>query len=1079
MWLIIGLLFPAILVLCLCCYGAYKQHQEVNACKRMCLELGTAIVKFTELCNPGRIFTIEEEKWFIDYYSDVNEFLQDWKNADRISMISENPSKYYTKKQISENAENVIFSKNTQLIALSDWTRIIKIPRVSNKVKYRNKIHYHYQFTPIEIFLDYHINADQLRTHNNEVHKNIKLCNEKCPFVLNLLESKFPKDINIDSYFTFSQCQFIISSLKETMDKIGSTYSSYPEYISFPDIKKLLDLWKDIENKRHCFNHSEYIPTIVKTYSHYFDSILKYPLDEQQRAAIVVDEDNTLVISSAGSGKTSTIIGKAKYLLEQRGIQPDRLLILTYTRKAASELVERLENNNVDCTTFHSLAVRIIANVTNRKPSISDRSLLYTVFHRLLNTDEKFLKAILHYILKHQSLMKLEHDYDTAADYLGDRKKYGIMALYPDCLGNAIFTRSEEEKRICTYLTQLGVDFLYEAPYEYETWTRDFRQYKPDFTIIVKDIRVNPVTQQPYEIERRVYLEHFAIDSQNQVPLWFGDKSPTTDWQTENRKYNEGIKWKRQLHTTKGTVLIETRSADFHANRILNVLVDQLTKANVPIKPVSPEELYARLIRRSPKIESSVFKLLEQFIALLKANCGSIQPFIDRAKQGKDERNFAILNDVVKPLLIAYTKELDRRGEMDFTDAITKATVYCSERLWRDYDYILVDEFQDISVDRYHFLQSLRNNHSTKLFCVGDDWQSIYRFAGSNMKLFYKFEEYFGYTEHCKIETTYRFFNPLLKISSDFIQRNPEQLKKNVKSNAKPLPKVTPLLKVIRNSTVPELVRMMENEGIEEVEVEGKGNYFTSSDAIIIRDWIKNNRTSFQFHDCGRDDNQVSMLPTVTTIVQSIPADESILILGRYIYDIQSLGYNASHPDFAKYRDKMEIFIAGRRIRFMSVHAAKGLEADNVILINCNEGIYGFPSLIEDDPILSYVLSEEDQFEYAEERRLFYVALTRARRHLHVLYNTEKPSPFVRELCDVLKVGEHLCPVCREGRVLVLKQGTASNGSSFVNYGCSNYGAGCEYFERVFGENTPSFLTFNENRKMEQESYKNSGYSKN
>ena len=149
----------------------------------------------------------------------------------------------------------------------------------------------------------------------------------------------------------------------------------------------------------------------------------------------------------------------------------------------------------------------------------------------------------------------------------------------------------------------------------------------------------------------------------------------------------------------------------------------------------------------------------------------------------------------------------------------------------------------------------------------------------------------------------------------------------------------------------------------------------------------------------------------------------------------------------------------------MSVHAAKGLEADHVILINCNEGIYGFPSLVEDDPILGYVLSEEDQYEYAEERRLFYVALTRARHHLYVLYNGDKPSPFVRELTDVLKADECLCPVCQQGHVVVIKNGMALNGNPYTNYGCSNASAGCEYFERVFGDNTPSFLIFNEKLK--------------
>ena len=124
---------------------------------------------------------------------------------------------------------------------------------------------------------------------------------------------------------------------------------------------------------------------------------------------------------------------------------------------------------------------------------------------------------------------------------------------------------------------------------------------------------------------------------------------------------------------------------------------------------------------------------------------------------------------------------------------------------------------------------------------------------------------------------------------------------------------------------------------------------------------------------------------------------------------------------------------------------------------------------MEDDPILGYVLSDEDQYEYAEERRLFYVALTRARRHLHILFNGDKPSPFIRELTNVLKSDEKLCPVCQEGHVVVIKHGVASNGNPYTNYGCSNANAGCEYFERVFGDDTPRFEIFNEKYQREQE----------
>ena len=960
----------------------------------------TALSDFNDLCNPGRNFTNQE--------------LTDYKN--KYSVLE---------KEVRSSGKKI----NRFYV---------------NKIDKSNS-----NFS--EEFLSIYDNGNARLIENNRHHAMVQLINERASELFSELTSKLPSNPNVWQYFSFSECEALTRKFADLISTIKYASPRFKKYIHEPCIESLSELLNNLEAKRLSYNRNIYVPQISDYYSEYFDKLLSYPLDTQQRRAIVTDEDNTLVISSAGSGKTSTIIGKAKYLLDIHKIDPQKILILTYTRKAAAELVKRLGNEEVDCSTFHSLAVRILGKLENRKPSICDASLLLNVFHSLLRTDHKFLSSILNYILHLQSLMKLEHEYKNAPDYFSDRKKYGIQAPYPDMRGQIIFTRSEEEKRICTYLTELGVDFLYEEPYPFATYTNDYRQYKPDFTIIVKEQFVDPDTGAKSVKERRVYLEHFAIDANSNVPKWFGDKDRFGGWAAQNKKYNDGIVWKRATHSQRGTLLLETRSADFHSGNIREVLKQQLIKAKVPINPPTPEDLYARLVKRSQKIESSTFKLLEQFIALLKSNCGSIQPFIDKAKESNDTRTLAILSNVIKPLLEAYTKELKRRGEIDFTDAIIKATNYCAAGAWTNYDYILVDEFQDISVDRYNFLQFLRSKEPhTKLFCVGDDWQSIYRFAGSNMKLFYKFEEFFGFTEHCKIEKTYRFFNPLLDLSSSFIQRNPEQMRKDVKCNEKPLPPQA--LESVLFST-------------DLIEIDGKELRFKHSDMPLVREWLRKYHTGFDFYDCGNSQQKDSMLNEVKAIISTIPSRESILLLGRYNYDVRTLGFYTDKKDFERGHESLYVSINGRKIRFMSVHAAKGLEADHVILINCNEGIYGFPSLVEDDPILGYVLSEEDQYEYAEERRLFYVALTRARHHLYVLYNGDKPSPFVRELTDVLKTDEQLCPVCQQGHVVVIKHGMASNGNPYTNYGCSNASAGCEYFERVFGDNTPSFLTFNEKLK--------------
>ncbi|MDE7111834.1 MAG: UvrD-helicase domain-containing protein [Muribaculaceae bacterium] len=837
----------------------------------------------------------------------------------------------------------------------------------------------------------------KLHHNHNLLYTEIKGLNDWCDYAANAFTYFYG-----EHYFRASEKNCFWDAERHNIERFISIYPAHKSYFTNINSETIFLHLKNIDEEIQ--NHNKRISANeIEKHKNYFDTLLTYPLDQQQREAIVSMEDNTLVISSAGSGKTATIIGKACYLLDICKINPSRILILTYTRKAAAELVNRLNNQKVKCATFHSLALEIISEFESRRPKIRDNSLLLNIFLNLLEHDSSFKTAILKYILHQQSLMRLEHEYDNAPKYFSDRKKYGIQAPYTDLRGNIIFTKSEEEKRICTYLAELGVPFLYEEPYPFDTYTQDFRQYYPDFTIICKDKVVDPKTGETTIKERRVYLEHFAIDANGKVPKWFGDKDVSGGWYTQNIKYNEGIRWKRDLHRKNNTTLIETKSADFHSGNILNVLREQLTLANVPINPVSHDELYSRLVSRNRRIEESVFRMLEQYITLLKANCGAIQPLLNEAEKRNDNRTISILNDIISPLFKAYEKELKQRKEIDYTDVIIKATNYCASSPVDRFDYILVDEFQDISVDRYNFLQFLRShNPLTRLFCVGDDWQSIYRFAGSNMKLFQRFEDYFGYTNYCKIETTYRFSDPMLSVSSKFITRNPNQIIKDVKS-------------------------------------------FKSCSP-----------TTYTLCDCGISQISQGTLNNVSSIVQSIPTTESILILGRYNLDAVALGFDICRMSHEMQQNRIDLRINNRVIPFLSVHAAKGLEADNVILINCDHGVNGFPSLIEDDPILSYVLSDDDPFENAEERRLFYVALTRAKKRTYILYHHNKPSVFVRELKGSApkEETENICPICKDGRIISLRNGIASNGNAYVVYACSNAIIGCDYFQRKFYNRT-------------------------
>ena len=515
--------------------------------------------------------------------------------------------------------------------------------------------------------------------------------------------------------------------------------------------------------------HNDGIITfLLDTHRDFFDHCLKYPLDKQQRRSIVSEEDNCLVVSSAGSGKTSSIVGKVKYLTEIKGIAPERILLISYTNKAAAELTERMATNGLKGYTFHKLAIDIIGKTTGTKPSICDNtdSLFVDIYHKLLDKSS-FKKSIVEYFIDYQTNeADWEQRKNERREQLSEQKNVQLKAMFPDMDGRAIYVRSEQEQKICFALSSLGVKFRYEEPYEHQLADEMHSQYRPDFSIYFKQGGVT----------KRIYLEHFGVDEHGLVPAWFAKDKGIT-YEEANQKYNDGITWKKAAHEKFGTQLLVTSSADFHYSDIRDKLRKLLAEAGVPIQEKTDEELYDLVLPKGSKQEKAFIRLVVTFVTLVKSSCKSVKEVLKQAKNADDERSVFIIKNIFQPVYERYINALSDSNQIDFTDAILQATEICRTSHPVEYDYIIVDEFQDISVDRYNFLKVLREgNPPAKLYCVGDDWQSIYRFSGSDMALFNQFPEYFGTTEINKIETTYRFGEPLVSLSSNFIQRNKAQI---------------------------------------------------------------------------------------------------------------------------------------------------------------------------------------------------------------------------------------------------------------------------------------------------------------
>lgn len=675
-------------------------------------------------------------------------------------------------------------------------------------------------------------------------------------------------------------------------------------------------------------HNEQVIRALLDTHKEFFDHCLKYPLDEQQRRSIVSEEANCLVVSSAGSGKTSSIVGKVKYLIESKSVDPSRILLISYTNKAAAELTERMHIKGLRGYTFHKLAIDLIGQQTGQKPSICDNTdaLFIKIYHDLL-TDSCFCKYVVEYFVNRQDNETYwEKRKNEKRQQLSEQKEARLKALLPDMDGKPIYVRSEQEQKICFILSSFGLKFRYEEPYEFPVADARYSQYKPDFSIYFDKSGKR----------KRIYLEHFGVDEHGLVPAWFA-KDRNISYEEANQKYNDGITWKRAVHEKFGTKLIATSSADFSYSDVREKLKSQLTDAGVPLQERSDEELYGMILPDGSKQEKAFIRLIATFATLLKSSCRSLQEVLNKAENADDERGAFVIRHIFRPVYECYAAALSSSGQIDFTDAILQATELCRTSHPVTYDYIIVDEFQDISVDRYNFLKALREgNPPAKLYCVGDDWQSIYRFSGSDMALFNNFAHYFGPTEINKIETTYRFGEPLVGLSSRFIQRNTAQIQKN------------------------------------------------------IRPFSNQLKTELTFQSYDRND----YCGVIENIIASIPDDKSVFLLGRYSFDDYYISFRYKS---VKVGSKFYYIIGGRKIEFLTVHKSKGLEADYVILLQCNKDTYGFPSLVSDDPVLQYVLTESDCFPYGEERRLFYVAITRAKLRTWVLYDVRYPSVFVDE----------------------------------------------------------------------------------
>ena len=862
-------------------------------------------------------------------------------------------------------------------------------------------------------------------------------------YYLNSVVKKFAKigDYAPDNYFSYNWKQKLLLWHKNAISKVKKFKEDYAEYISSEDEK----FFEKFYNKPETFEtdtkqaNERYINQELKDNSDLFDDLDGKSLDSQQREAIVVDEDAVKVIAGAGSGKTFTIQGKVKYLTEKRDVDPSEILAISFSNASVDDLKERIAEP-IDIKTFHKVGKDILTQYNQY--SRPDTSALKRIIKRYLTKkalkNEDISKKLIEFFSFYINVPPSDDDIKYEGDLLDWQEGVDFSTLkrrfknkQRETLNNEI-VRSYEELYIANFLFIYGIKYTYEKIYSYpnKNFEREFNKFKEflfSFNEEIPDELKNDITKdllnltdifEEYEIkdylpdfyldDYNIYIEHFGLNRNCENHL-IGGKS--------SEEYVKEMEWKRKVHKKYGTTLIETFSYYQSENRLLTRLAEKLQAQGVEFNEIDYREVYRILLENKTIKEWEDFiVLLKTFIELFKGNNydeTKFKEFYDYVGGLKDsfskDRTIAFLK-IVEEIYNDYEAYLLKIKKIDFNDMINKASdCIVKNGLDLPYKYIIVDEYQDTSFTRYNLLRNICDSIGAKIMVVGDDWQSIYSFSGCDVNIFTKFDNFFDVCETRYIEKTYRNSQQLIDASSNFVMKNPDQTRKELKSS--------------KSLKYPIKLVNFDNDFDEILKFE-----------LIIKNII--NQSTFK--------------------------NKKILILGRNNKDIFNLlkNFNVENEygkrkfeilgDEDKLRRNKFVKIVYREspdvnIEYRTVHQSKGLECDNVILINLKNWKAGFPNKMVDDPVLNFVKRNGDSFSYAEERRLFYVALTRTKNNVYLLSPYFKSSVFVQELKtdanvellelennrletlkNIEKNGERYviptklkCPVCKTGVVLL------------------------------------------------------------
>lgn len=656
----------------------------------------------------------------------------------------------------------------------------------------------------------------------------------------------------------------------------------------------------------------------IDRYAALFDTIERSPLTHEQRIAAVTMAHRNLLIAAAGSGKTSSMVGKVAYALSSGLCRADQILVLAFNRKAALELDVRLRRSlaplapdgiRVKTRTLHALGLDIIKQVKGYRPRIHQdgTGLLHRVLARLVQDDASFAERWLLFRVFHHVPVRFPGQFRTRKQWKAFVRQYGA------CRGGRWGFITLRGEHLPTQFEQAVANWLYLHQIDYV-----YTSVRPWFDIRSRlaELILGPLSGQNGFVLTALHHRLVCV-------------SPTT------------------ARCVRPDVITMSTDA-FCSGRLFDDLRDRLGICGVRLKRGRLPAIFARLGHR---LTPGQTEFLLRFIRIARLNGTEPGELAARAPDSADPVRTSMHAPMLAQLLSAYSAALDHEEAIDFEGMLHRAADDLDAGRYRHaYTLVLVDEFQDTSQAGLRLLKSLlAQNTECMLFAVGDDWQSIYRFAGAVPDVLNRFENHFGASTVNRLTATFRFNQSIADAASRFVQANPAQLRKDIRARAD---SADPSIILARYATAPHMFALCE---------------------LCLQDCI------------------AAPVPGASESGDHRGGTASVYILGRYQHQ--------RPPDL----DRWRTCFPQLDIQYQTVHAAKGLEADIVIVLGLAAGRHGFPAELTDDALISLVMPDVEHFPCAEERRLFYVAMTRCRHRVYLLADMCRPSPFVSELIRLVQ----------------------------------------------------------------------------